>query len=99
MPMAVELEVHKDETFLRLNSPPSNILDFEVMRQLSTALDEANNVPILILSSGLENFSLGVDVRIHTPELSDAMLKHFHDLIRKIYYHSGITISIVNGYA
>lgn len=97
--MGIELELAKDSAYIRLNSPPSNIFDFDLMDQLSGALDRAAGVPLVILSSSLEHFSLGVDVRIHTPELSEQMLQSFHTLIRKLYRHPAITVSLLNGYA
>ncbi|MCI0603346.1 enoyl-CoA hydratase/isomerase family protein [bacterium] len=97
--MAVEFELHEQTARIRLNSPPSNILDFEMMGQLSEALERAAKSPVLILSSASENFSLGVDVKIHTPELSPSMLQNFHEVIRKLYHYEGISIAVLNGYA
>jgi cyclohexa-1,5-dienecarbonyl-CoA hydratase len=97
--MGVEVELKQDTAAIRLNSAPSNIFDFDLMDQLSEALDQTANVSLLVISSALEHFSFGVDVKIHTPELSEQMLKKFHDVIRKLYNHKGITVSILNGYA
>ena len=97
--MSVEVEVKQDITSIRLNSPPSNIVGFELMDQLSEALDQTANSSLLVISSALEHFSLGVDVKIHTPELSERMLKRFHEIIRKLYNHKGITVSVIHGYA
>ena len=97
--MSVELEFNQDTAGIRLNSAPSNIFDFDLMDQLSEALDKTKNVSLLVISSALEHFSLGVDVKIHTPELSERMLKKFHEVIRKLYNQKGITVSVLNGYA
>ena len=97
--MSVEFEFRDQIARIRLNSPPSNILDIEMMNQLSEALESSADSAILILSSSAENFSLGVDVKIHTPELSPSMLKNFHEVIRKLYHHRGISIAVLNGYA
>ncbi len=97
--MKVEFEVQGHIAHIRLNSVPSNILDFEMMNGLSNALERAENSSILIVSSTAENFSLGVDVKIHTPDLSPGMLQNFHDVIRKLYHYRGISIAVLNGYA
>jgi cyclohexa-1,5-dienecarbonyl-CoA hydratase len=97
--MSVDVHFSQDKAEIRLNSVPSNIFDFELMEQLSAALDQTANASLLLISSSLEHFSLGVDVKIHTPELSEQMLKRFHEVIRKLYNHKGITVAILNGYA
>lgn len=95
----IDLEFYGQAANIYLNHPPSNILDFEMMERLSESLDRAAKSSILILSSSAENFSLGVDVKIHTPELSPTMLQKFHELIRKLYHFGGISIAVLNGYA
>ena len=97
--MSVELEFKQDWASIRLNHAPSNIVDFDLMDQLLEAFDQTANVPLLVITSALDHFSLGVDVKIHTPELSERMLKKFHAVIRKLYSHKGITVSVLNGYA
>jgi len=95
----VVIEIEGKEAAIRLNYPPSNIFDFELMQQFNTALDQVSAFPLLIISSSLDHFSLGVDIKIHTPALSPKMLKNFHSIIRKLYNHNGITVSVLNGYA
>ena len=96
---AIDLELHDQIARIYLNRPPSNILDFEMMDRLSETLDKAAESSILILSSRAENFSLGVDVKIHTPELSPMMLERFHEVIRKLYHFGGISIAVLKGNA
>jgi cyclohexa-1,5-dienecarbonyl-CoA hydratase len=84
---------------IELSHPPLNIIDFEMMSELSDALDEASSSSILILTTDLPNFSAGVDVKIHTPDQVPEMLDRFHDVIRKVYYFPGMTISTIRGHA
>jgi cyclohexa-1,5-dienecarbonyl-CoA hydratase len=70
-----------------------------MMSELSKALDEASSSAILILTSNLQHFSAGVDVKIHTPDQVPEMLNRFHDVIRKLYHFPGMTISAINGHA
>jgi cyclohexa-1,5-dienecarbonyl-CoA hydratase len=84
---------------IQLSHPPLNIIDFEMMSELSDALDEASSSSILILTTSLQNFSAGVDVKIHTPDQVPKMLDRFHNVIRKLYHFSGMTICAIRGHA
>jgi cyclohexa-1,5-dienecarbonyl-CoA hydratase len=84
---------------ITLAHPPLNIIDFEMMSELSQALDEAKGSQTLLLTTSLAHFSTGVDVRIHTPDQAPEMLDRFHDVIRKIYHFPGLTLCAIRGYA
>jgi len=84
---------------IELSHPPLNIIDFEMMSELSDALDEASSCSTLILTTNLPNFSAGVDVKIHTPDKVPEMLDRFHKVIRKLYHFSGMTICAIRGHA
>jgi cyclohexa-1,5-dienecarbonyl-CoA hydratase len=97
--MSVEIRSGRGRADIRLKSPPRNVIDFELMHRLSGALDEAADAPLLILSSALGHFSVGVDIKIHTPALASDMLKSFHEVLSKLYHHEGVTVCLLNGYA
>ena len=82
-----------------IRSLPSNIIDFELMEELSRALDRAASDVILVISSALPHFSMGVDIKIHTPDLVPEMLKQFHEVVRKLYHFPGISVCVLHGYA
>jgi cyclohexa-1,5-dienecarbonyl-CoA hydratase len=84
---------------IELSHPPLNIIDFEMMSELSAAIDQASSSSILVLSTNLQHFSAGVDVKIHTPDQVPKMLDRFHDVIRKLYHFSGMTICAIRGHA
>jgi cyclohexa-1,5-dienecarbonyl-CoA hydratase len=89
-----------DSSFqIELSHPPLNIIDFAMMSELSNALDEARSSAFLILTTNLQHFSAGVDVKIHTPDQVPEMLNRFHDVIRKLYHFPGLTISAIRGHA
>ena len=91
---------NSDSTYrIELSHAPLNIIDFEMMSELSDALDEASSSSILILTTSLQNFSAGVDVKIHTPDKVPKMLDRFHKVIRKIYHFPGMTICAIRGHA
>lgn len=84
---------------ITMHSSSANILDFPLMEELSSAVDQAGSCAFLVLCSSVKNFSLGVDIKIHTPPLIPEMLEKFHSLIRKIYHFPGITVCFVHGFA
>jgi cyclohexa-1,5-dienecarbonyl-CoA hydratase len=96
-----KIKVSRVDTYFQIefSHPPLNIIDFEMMSELSDALDEANSANFLILSSSLQHFSAGVDVKIHTPDQVPEMLDRFHKVIRKLYHFPGLTISAIHGHA
>ncbi len=85
--------------WLEIHRAPSNIIDFDLMDELSWVLEQAESCAILIISSTLPHFSLGVDIKIHTPDLVPEMLSRFHEVIRKLYHFPGIAVCVLNGYA
>lgn len=89
----------RDSAIVALNSPPSNIIGFEMMGELNALLDDISSFSCVVLISDLPDFSTGVDVKIHTPDLVDQMLRDFHTVIRKLYGFEGMVASILNGYA
>lgn len=91
---------HKHSSLeVKLSHPPLNIIDFEMMSEFSKAIDEASSASFLILTTDLELFSAGVDVKIHTPDQAPEMLDRFHNVIRKLYHFAGLTICIIRGHA
>jgi cyclohexa-1,5-dienecarbonyl-CoA hydratase len=91
-------EPFADCAVIALNSPPSNIIGFEMMSELNTVLDQIASFSCLVLISGLPHFSTGVDVSIHAPDLVPRMLHDFHSVLRKIYSFEGVIASVLNGY-
>src|SRR5215510_13707071 len=69
---------------VRLNRPPLNVLDFQMIDELLLtlqALERRSEVIAIILSGSERVFSAGVDVAIHTPDQVPTMLQKFHGLI------------------
>jgi cyclohexa-1,5-dienecarbonyl-CoA hydratase len=83
-----------------LTSPPLNVIDFQMMDELSAALqtlDQHSEVSTVIFSGGERSFSAGVDVAIHTPDRIQEMLTKFHGLILGLSRCRKITIAEVHG--
>lgn len=86
-------------TQIDLSHAPLNIINFEMMSEISEALDKASASPILILSTKLQHFSTGVDVNIHTPDQVPEMLQRFHEVVRKLYHFPGLSLCAIRGYS
>jgi cyclohexa-1,5-dienecarbonyl-CoA hydratase len=95
----IRVQCQDNSAEIVLQNPPSNIIDFEMMAELASALHAVQGSAVLKLSSALPNFSNGVDIKIHTPEHVEQMLHDFHALCRQLYAFDGITIAKLNGHA
>ena len=95
----IQSQMQNDVAEIVLQNPPSNIIDFEMMSQLSEALASIQEARFLKLSTSLPNFSSGVDIRIHTPEHVERMLHEFHSICLRIYNFEGITMAFLQGNA
>jgi cyclohexa-1,5-dienecarbonyl-CoA hydratase len=83
-----------------LTNPPLNVIDFQMMDELSGALqtlDQHQDVSAVIFSGGERAFSAGVDVAIHTPDKIQEMLTKFHGVVLALSRCRKITIAEVHG--
>jgi cyclohexa-1,5-dienecarbonyl-CoA hydratase len=86
---------------ISLRHPPLNVIDIPMMEELVLALAEVESSPhtstIVIRGDG-GNFSAGVDVAAHSPELVGAMLSKFHTVVRNLVGSKKVTIAAVRGH-
>lgn len=85
---------------ITLVHPPLNVIDFQMMDELSAALrelEQRKEVSVVSFSGGQRAFSAGVDVAVHTPELVQTMLQKFHGVILALTRFPKITIAEVRG--
>lgn len=84
-----------------LSHGKQNILDFQMMDELSTSLDELESrreLSTIVIEAGGEHFSTGVDIPSHTPDRVATMLEKFHGVIRRLLKASKVTVAVVKGY-
>lgn len=84
-----------------LSHPPLNILDFEMMEELTAFLDgmEARaDISTIIFAGSDRAFSAGVDLKIHTPDKIAEMLQKFHGIIRRLATTKKVTVAAVRGH-
>ena len=89
-------------TRITLDKPPLNVMDIELMRELSAALDAVRSNPaikLVVIGAQGKLFSAGVDIREHTAERVETMLHEFHAIFRRLGRLPQPTIAAVQGSA
>jgi cyclohexa-1,5-dienecarbonyl-CoA hydratase len=85
---------------LNLANPPVNVIDLKMMDELVAALEQIEERPdisVIVLAGSERAFSVGVDVKAHTPEKVPEMLGKFHSVIRALLATRKLTIAAVRG--
>ena len=83
--------------YVDFNSPPVNILDSELIREIIEVLDGETESHVVALKGSGKICCAGLDVKDHLPEKVDEMIQLFSDLILKLFEFPGIVASIVQG--
>src|SRR5437764_3941010 len=85
---------------VRLQNPPLNVIDLQMMDELLAALEQIeqrSDVVAIVISGSARAFSAGVDIAAHTPDKVEGMLAKFHSVIRALVATRKITIAAVEG--
>jgi cyclohexa-1,5-dienecarbonyl-CoA hydratase len=86
---------------ITLDSPPLNILNIALLRELDAALDSCaaeRDIDVVVLRGGGERaFSAGVDIKDHTREKVPEMLEIVHGAMRKLLALPQVSIALVQG--
>jgi len=85
---------------LTLANPPVNVIDVSMMDELVAALEQIEQRPeisIIVLAGSERAFSVGVDVKAHTPDKVPEMLGKFHSVIRSLLASRKLTVAAVRG--
>lgn len=85
---------------LVLKRPPVNVLNIEMMQEITDALNEIqsrDDLKALLIKAEGKAFSAGVDVSEHTEEMVEEMISVFHGMIDAIIDTEIVTVAAVNG--
>jgi cyclohexa-1,5-dienecarbonyl-CoA hydratase len=96
----VQVEVRAGVATIRLDRPPLHVLDIATIAALDAALArvEESDASVLVLSStGAKAFSAGVDVKDHTRDKLERMLRGFHGIFRRLHASRLVSVAAVRG--
>jgi cyclohexa-1,5-dienecarbonyl-CoA hydratase len=96
----IKLDVAAPIARLRLNNGPLNVIDVPMMEELAAALADLEarpDISAVVISGSPKAFSVGVDVKAHTPDKVAEMLGKFHAVIRALLKTRKVTIAAVEG--
>ena len=86
---------------LTLSRPPLNVLNIDMITQMSAALEplsKRTDLCALVITAEGDHFSAGVDVGEHRPETVRRMLESFHHLIRLVHRFPCPVVAGVQGH-
>jgi len=89
---------------ISLARPPLNVLNIEMMREISAALEECARVREMVAvvfeaERGARAFSAGVAIEEHVAETIYRMLESFHNIFRALDAMAKPVVALVNGAA
>jgi cyclohexa-1,5-dienecarbonyl-CoA hydratase len=96
----VRTETRGAVAIVRLDRPPLNVLDVPAIHALDAALAEAEESPaaaVVIAAAGEKAFSAGVDVKDHTPDKVEGMIRSFHAVFRRLHASRLVSLAAVKG--
>lgn len=84
---------------ITLDRPPLNVIDIEMMREISTGLTQVlPSAKILVFEgAGERGFSSGTEIRDYTPDRVAEMVRALHSVFRQLWRADCVTIAAVHG--
>ena len=101
----VELVGEGPVTLMRLNRPPVNAIDLELIHEASDALDAIENdgtVSAVVITGTGESFSAGLDLKavpFYSADEQRDLIESINRVISRIYGFPVPTVAAVNGHA
>jgi cyclohexa-1,5-dienecarbonyl-CoA hydratase len=96
----LSFEIEDAVAHVILRSPPVNVIDIQMMDELTQVLAEIEFEPrvvaVIVRGEG-KAFSAGVDIAAHTPDKIEEMLTKFHGLVRALVASRKVTVAAVHG--
>ena len=83
---------------IRLQRPPVNVLNLEMLAELERVLGATTEAVVLLRGEG-KMFSAGVDVADHVPEKVEEMIRVFHAALARLEGLPAVSIAAVHGAA
>ncbi len=96
----ISLVLDAPDARITLSRPPLNVIDMAMMDELLAAIrlvESRPDIPVIVFTGSPKAFSAGVEIKEHTADKVERMLKKFHGVIRAILATKKITIAAVEG--
>jgi cyclohexa-1,5-dienecarbonyl-CoA hydratase len=99
-PSTIHTRIEKRTAWITLDRAPLNVLNVEMMRDLSAALDRTlpQSDFLVFQGNGPKGFSAGAEIGDHAPERVSEMLSAFHAIFRCLARAECVTIAAVHGH-
>jgi cyclohexa-1,5-dienecarbonyl-CoA hydratase len=98
----IQLERQESVCSITLNKPPLNIIDFTMIEELRTALQQLESDSgirvVVFRGAGEKGFSAGVSVQDHTPDRVRDVIPAFDDIFRLLARTDKVTVAAVHGF-
>jgi enoyl-CoA hydratase len=98
----VTVETHGEVRIVRLDNGPVNVLDLELVRELTATLDDLTDAGAIVLTGAGRAFSAGVDLRRLLDGGADYVAEFLPALaaaFRAVFDHPRPVVAAVNGHA
>ncbi|MBT3363733.1 MAG: enoyl-CoA hydratase [Chloroflexi bacterium] len=85
---------------ITIDRPPVNVLDIPTMKELNTALESVKDDPdvnVVVIDGKGKTFSAGVDVKDHTADKVDEMVRVFHQIFHNLAELPQPTVGVIRG--
>lgn len=94
----INLEVSECIAKITLSKPPINVFDIDDLKKLDETLKKISNtsdIKIITIESDQKVFSAGVNIKDHTSESAEEMIKTFHEVFYTMLDLDIPTVSLV----
>lgn len=93
----IEMQLRDKILYITINNPPVNIINIQVMKELTAVLQNSKEFFVAIKSEG-KIFSAGADVKEHLPEKVEEMLNTFNIMANTLFSYNGIIFSLIHSH-
>jgi cyclohexa-1,5-dienecarbonyl-CoA hydratase len=85
---------------ITIDRPPVNVLDIPTMKELNAALESIKDDPevnVVVIDGKGKTFSAGVDVKDHTADKVEEMVRVFHQIFHNLAELEQPTVGVIRG--
>jgi len=98
--MAVNIDKKDGVARITIDKPPVNVLDIPTMKELNMALESVKGDPdvnVVVIDGKGKTFSAGVDVKDHTADKVEEMVRVFHQIFHNLAELEQPTVGVIRG--